>query len=368
MKRYFFKSGKNTIGWGIDVMKKFFDSNEPYIIAETAYTFEGNKNYLMMQTQSLSHKINAIKYHMLFNIDEYMVKEHSIYNQVKAWILSKKDWKEILIEAKNKSLDTVILVDDTESVEFCHENNELIDAIEIHAACVNDLILLDKTIEYAKKYKKVFIIGISGFEIQELQDIAEYLKNKELKDVLMMYGFQNYPTKPDDINLCKMSILKDLLKYKIGYADHTSFSDVNKEYLIYTAFALGANIQEIHFVLEEGIERTDYSTAISSSRLDNIKDTLEICYRGIGNPDFRLNQAEKKYLNSRKVPVYAKDIKQGQNLDKDSISFKRVETPSRQNKFKENEYYYGRRIKNNVIKDKEISISDFEGVQENDNR
>lgn len=343
-------------------MKEYLYSSKPYIIAETAYSFEGDKDYLIKQTKNLSEKADAIKYHLLFNIDEYMINSHSVYNLVKSWIISKSNWIKILTEAKTRGLDTVILVDDMESIKFCYENSELVDAIEIHAACVNDLKLLDYAIEFANAHSKVFIIGISGFEIQELQDISDYLRNKELKDVLMIYGFQNYPTNINDINLSKMAILEDILNYKIGYADHTSFSDVNKEHLIFTAFALGANIQEIHFVLDEGVERVDYSTAIGLKRLETIKNILENSYSAIGNPNFRLNKGEKKYLNVRKVPVYASNLKQGETLDSNSVCFKRVDTPLKQNKFREIESSYGKILKTDVIKDTEISVYDFEDL------
>ena len=342
-------------------MKEYLYSNKPYIIAETAYSFEGDKNYLLQQILNLTDKVDAIKFHILIDIDEYMVASHPVYDSVKSWILSEKDWKEILIKAKKKKIDTVILVDDNESVNFCKKNHELVDAIEIHAACVNDLMLLDKAIEFVKKYNKVFIIGISGFEIQELQNIAEYLLKKELRDVLMMYGFQNYPTNIRDINLSKISILENILQYKIGYADHTTFSDILKEQLILTSFALGANIQEIHYVLDEGVERTDYSTAIDINRFDAIKRYIEDIYCAIGNKDFRLNEGEEKYLNFRKVPVYLKDVQKGQIFDANSVSFKRVGTPLRQNKFRDIEYYYGKKIANDVFKNNEIIFSDFEG-------
>ncbi|MDD2476651.1 MAG: N-acetylneuraminate synthase family protein [Dysgonamonadaceae bacterium] len=340
-------------------MQEYLYSQKPFIIAETAYTFEGSKKYLLQQTLKLSDKVNAIKYHILINTDEYMVYTHPLYKQVQNWLLSKKDWGEILIEAKNKNLDIIVLVDDTEAIKFCNDNSKLIDAIEVHAACVNDLEILNRAIEFANKYDKVFILGISGFEIQELQDIAEYLKKKKLRNILLMYGFQNYPTKINEINLSKMSVLEDILNCKVGYADHTDYSDVNKEVLIYTAFALGANIQEIHYVLEEGVERIDYSTGIGLSRLENIKETLENIYYAIGNSDFRLNEGEKQYLNFRKVPVYSSDFNKGKIFERESVVFKRVETPLRQHRFRGIESNYGKIIKHDVMKDTEICSSDF---------
>lgn len=345
-------------------MKKHIYSNKPYIIAETAYSFEGDKKYLLSQTSQLSDKIDAIKYHMLMNIDEYMAKEHPLYELLKKWIITKEDWKEILIAAKNKNLDTIVLVDDTDSIKFCSENNHLIDAIEVHAACVNDIDLLDKAVEFSIDYNKVFVLGISGFEIQELLDITEYLKDKNVNDLLMMYGFQNYPTNISEVNLSKIKVLEDILKYKIGYADHTEYSNQAKELLIYSSFALGVNVQEIHYVLEEGVKRTDYITGVSNARLEKIKSDLENIYKAIGSPDFRLNEGEKKYLNFRKVPVYKSDLVSEQVLERSLIAYKRVETPIRQHKFNELNEYFGKIIIKDVKKGMEVIIGD---LKEKDN-
>lgn len=225
--------------------------NTPYVIAEMAYGFEGNKEYLMEQTLQVPYSVNAVKYHMLFDIDEYMVPGHSIYPLVKSWILNEEDWISILKKAKEKH-DVIVLADDRKSLRFCAEYFELVDGIEVHAACVNDKRLLGEAIDIAKKYCKTMFIGISGFEIQELFYIREYIKSRGLDNVIFMYGFQNYPTKISEVRLSKIPILHEMLGYPVGYADHTGWDEEEKELMIYTAYALGANIQEIHFALCEG--------------------------------------------------------------------------------------------------------------------
>jgi sialic acid synthase SpsE len=334
-------------------------SNKPYLIGETAYSFEGDYEYLMDMTNALTSKADAIKYHMLFDVDEYMVKSHSVYEGIKSWRLDKEQWQSILSKAKKNNLDTIILADDTASVDFCDENPNLVDAIEIHAACINDLALLDRAIEFSNNHKKVFVLGISGFEIQELLDIKQYLEYKEVKDILFMYGFQNYPTDVKNINLRKIKVLEEILFCKIGYADHTGYDDANKEVLVYSAFSLGCNIQEIHYVLEEGVERIDYSTAIGLDRLGVINKTMKTIYEGLGNPDFRLNEGEKKYLNFRKVPVYKSDLSKGYILTESDVIYKRVDTPAKQNKFMEIQKYYGKKLLCDVDQDSEIIFDDL---------
>ncbi len=335
--------------------------DKPYLIAETAYSFEGDETYLLKQVENLNGtEIDCIKFHMLFNKDSYAVKDYkTLHKYLDKWMLSEEIWTKILNKSKKYNLDTLVLVDDVQSVSFCKRNNELVDGVEVHASCVNDLEILNEAINFAKKYKKVFYMGISGFEIQELSGIIEHLKEFNLEKVVLMYGFQNFPTNLEDINLSKIPLLKDAFGYKLGYADHTRYDNGNKNNLIYTSYAMGANIQEVHYVLKEGEQRTDYITGLDNVSLDKIREKLENIYLSIGKVDFRLNEGENKYLDFRKVPVYTSNLTKDSILEKSDIEFKRVENPKRQHKFKDIKDFYGRRLSSDVKKEKELEIKDF---------
>ncbi len=334
------------------------DMNLPYVIAETAYGFEGDKLFLMEQTTQVPDNIDAIKYHMLFNVDEYMEKRHSLYSSVKSWILDEEDWICVLKEAKKRH-DVIILADDIATAHFCAAHPELVDGVEVHAACVNDKALFNEVINVAKEYHKKMFIGISGFEVQELFNINEYIKNSGLNDVIFMYGFQNFPTKIEEVRLSKIPLLREMLGRPIGYADHTGWNEEGKELLIYTAYALGANIQEIHFVPCEGEERTDFVTAVSAERIAKIAETLKKECEAIGKFDMRLNEGEKQYLNFRKVPVYRSDFGEGYSISEKDIKFIRIEKPSYQHVFSEEEEIIGRQLKKAVSANEEIMPGDF---------
>ncbi|WP_430883976.1 N-acetylneuraminate synthase family protein [Fusibacter sp. JL216-2] len=325
-------------------MKSNYYTNEPYLIAETAYSFEGDSIYLMDQITQLSEEVDAVKFHMMFNLNEYMVKKHSVYNLLENWLLTEKEWKEILVKSKARGFDVIVLVDDFESVEFCMNNNELVDAIEIHAACINDKALMDKAIDFVNEYKKLFVVGISGFEIEELDNVYNYLLSKKINETLMVYGFQNYPTKIEEVNLKKIPYFRERYKTKIAYADHTEYNSSLKSELIMSAYTLGANVQEIHYVIDEGVERTDYITAINNHKLVDMKMLLKRVgsFLGDGNPS--LSEGEKNYLKVRKVPVLAESVKKGECLSENHVMFKRVDRTEESYKFGEAEKYLGKRF------------------------
>lgn len=328
----------------------------PYLIAETAYSFEGDAKYLLEQTKALPVSINAIKYHMLFDIEEYMTPAHSVFDLLTGWMLSKTQWDEILLCAKNKGHDVIVLADDIESIRYLTEKNNLIDGVEVHAACINDKELLDSAINFAKKFDKTLYLGISGFEIQELCLIIEHINSYNLDKVVLMYGFQNYPTKIEEVRLAKIPIIKDMFNLPVGYADHTKYDDPCKDRLISTAYCLGANIQEVHYVINEGEKRTDAITALSVLGLERIQNMLKENYTMIGNADFRLNQGEKNYLNFRKVPAFAEDFAEGHVIKKEDICYIRIENPKYQHAFDGDVELIGKELLTSVNKHQEITF------------
>lgn len=332
----------------------------PYVIAETAYSFEGNGDYLLAQTKQLPEEIKAIKYHMLYDIKEYMDEKHSVYPLLQSWIISEEKWTEILSCAKEKKHDVIVLADDISTVTYLEKHLDLVDGIEIHAACINDKYLFNKVIEFSNKYNKCLFIGISGFEIVELFDITHYLRDRQCENVILMYGFQNYPTNIKDVQLDKISKLKELLGFEIGYADHTGYDELFKEQMIKTAYVLGAKIQEVHYVLNEGEKRTDSVTAVSADRFKNIYRELVLLDEAIGACDLRLNDGERKYLNFRKVISYARNLKAGHIISKEDFRFIRIENPISQHHFSEELEYIGKKLKVDVSENDEIRIEHFE--------
>lgn len=336
--------------------------SKPYIIAEPAYGFEGDSIYLKKIINEIGETdIDCIKYHMMFNIESYVSSNYKFLKDLLIkWILKEEEWIEILTLAKKNKKENLILVDDRDSIKFCKKYNYLIDSIEVHAACVNDLDLLKEALIFAQENKKRFYIGISGFEITELSEIIEFIKSYNIAEIILMYGFQNFPTKIEEINLKKIKFLSEMYDLEVGYADHTKYDDDNKKNLIQTSYVLGASIQEIHCTLEKGTQRTDYITALSVKEISEIKKNLIDISKILGVVEFRLNEGEKKYLNFRKVPLYSKDMKKGEVIKEDSINFKRVENPKRQNQFNEIINYYGHKLKKDVKKEEEFSLDDLE--------
>ena len=331
----------------------------PYIIGETAYNHEGDIKYLYKMIDDIAElHLNAIKFHMLLNLESYMQKKHPLIKESKKWNFSKNQWSEILNYSNKKGLDIIVLCDDVESIEYILEKNINITAIELHASGLNDYFLLNAV----SKFNKQIILGVGGSIIDEINFAIDLLGNKGINNILLMYGFQSYPTKYTDINLSKMIKIRDLFKLPIGYADHTAFDDPNNEIISIMAATMGYNILEKHYTPDYGIERIDYHAAVGKMQMLKIKELMMLALKVYGNGNLKMSEAELKYGNTgpmKKAVVAKKDIKKGEKLTLDNLWFKRTveESPIKQNQFLQ---LIGLRALHDI---KEDEIVDFSKVE-----
>jgi N,N'-diacetyllegionaminate synthase len=102
------------------------------------------------------------------------------------------------------SKDLMLLFNDKKSIDFGMKFNPKL--IEIHSVCLNDIHLLEKLRANISKDQKV-VLGIGGTDLYEIENAIETLKHD---NIILMFGFQNYPTKYKDINLNKIRKIKQL--------------------------------------------------------------------------------------------------------------------------------------------------------------
>lgn len=301
-------------------------NKKPYIIGETAFHHEGDKFFLkelIIHAQNLG--LNAIKFHFTVDIDNYMVANHEAINILRPWCLNETDWDEVLTDVK---IDIIGLCNDVKSVEYAIKSKFNIAAIEIHATGLNDIFLLDK----ASQFDKTIILGTGGSTLDEIEFAINFLKNRGKHDILLMHGFQNYPTDFRDIKLDRMNKLANLFNLPIGYADHTDPLNPYNEYITCLGIANGHNIIEKHFTHHFGEKRIDSQAAISIEQMEKVKEIADITFNTISqNNSLRLTPAELKYGNTgpmKKAIVAKNEIKKGDLISLKNIAFKRTNNSS----------------------------------------
>lgn len=334
----------------------------PYLIGETAFHHEGDADFLLeLIDEGIDAGADALKFHLLFDVLDYMISDHAAIDVIKKIAIPENKWDAILSHVSSRKVDIILLCNDISSLQWVNLNQDKFNivAVEIHATGLNDVFLLKEAVNF----KKTIILGVGGSTFDEIKYAIDFLVDNNKNDIFLMHGFQNYPTMYEDINLKRMKFLQDAFDLNIGYADHTDPEDKNANLISVLPQAMGFHVLEKHFTHKYGEKRIDAQAAVSISDFKEVKNLMNTVMLTIGKNNFIFSPAEKKYGNTgpmKKAIVARRKIKAGSILKLEDIAFKRTNNSA---SIQQNEL--GKLIGNKVNKDIEedqlidISVVDY---------
>jgi N,N'-diacetyllegionaminate synthase len=176
-------------------------------------------------------------------------------------------------------------------------------------------------------FKGRVIIGVGGSEIPDIHSSIKFLGQIGMHDIMLMYGFQSFPSDYNFINLAKLNLFSAIFKLPIGYADHTAFNDPHNAFVSVLAAAMGFNILEKHYTPDFGKERIDHHAAVGKDIMKQIKELIAVALAAHGKETLDMSVAEKNYGNvgpNKKAIVSKRHIKKGEILSEKDIWFKRT--------------------------------------------
>ena len=294
------------------------------LIAETAWHHQGDFGFMKKLVSEISQHANAdiIKLHVTLDLKEYMAEDHPLFDGTRECMFGEMQWKEIIKLILSGEKELMLLFNDTKAVEFGMQYNPT--HVEIHSVCLNDINLLTSLRQHLARETKL-VLGAGGSSLYEIENAINILQHP---NIVLMFGFQNFPTKYEDINFAKMRrIMKLFPEFEFGYADHTAWDEPNNVLITLLGAALGMNYVEKHVTIAYGEERIDWSAAVSIDMFNEIKEKMDLIQACNGDRLLRLNKGEKEYSifgPMKKAAVLTKDLKAGQKLERDMLAFKRT--------------------------------------------
>ena len=147
-----------------------------------------------------------------------------------------------------------------------------------------------------KNFKKVFI-NFSGYHFKEINFLLNKYKKYKNK-IILLYGFQAYPSKFYDLRLSLFDLFKKK-GFKYGYSDHTYFKNDN-ELVLATSIAItkGVKFIEKHICLNQNLMPPDYITALEFDKFKLYVSFAKKLFDEINKENYEMLSAEKKYHNN----------------------------------------------------------------------
>lgn len=299
-----------------------------HLIAETAMHHDGDFNFFKNLIINIAQNTDAafIKLHIMLDIDEYMHTDHPAYQWAKDRLFDELQWTEIVNLVLKNEKKLMLLFNDKKAIDFGMSFNP--DIVEIHSVCLNDLNLLNH-LKSKITQDTYLVLGVGGSTVYEIENAISVLNHKK---IVLMHGFQNYPTKYEDINFAKIRRMMQLFpEFAHGYADHTAYNNDNNILITLLGASLGMEYVEKHVTTAWGEERCDWSAAISIEMFNELSEKLKVLTVSNGNGLLTLNSGEQSYSTfgiNKKAAILRSNVKKGDVFTSECFTFKRTAQPS----------------------------------------
>ena len=297
------------------------------LIAETAWHHDGDFAFFSnLINKIINSSADVIKVHVLLDLKKYMDDSHPGFEFSKQRIFSTSQWSEILSKIQSSNKELMTLINDVDALKLAAQYQPSL--VEVHSVALNNYTLL-RDIDQTFSDDTKIVLGVGGSSIYEIENAASQFKNKK---IVLMFGFQNYPTNYEDVNFNKIRrIMKAFPEYEFGYADHTAWDIKENTLITLMGAALGMDYIEKHVTTQYGEQRTDWSAAINFEMFEEIKRGMNILDKCNGDGLLRLNAGEQKYCEAgmmKQIAIANKDINIGEIFELGSVDFLRSGLPN----------------------------------------
>lgn len=331
--------------------------NRLNIIAEIAQGFEGNfeQSKLLIKAAAKAGA-DGVKFQLVY-ADELATADYQYYSLFKELEMEEAQWK--LLKYYASSLGTQLIVDVFGEKSLATAENIGIDTIKVHGTDITNLGLLEAI--SSSSIEKV-ILGVGGAYWGEIEKAIQILKNKNL---VLLCGFQGYPTKTADNHIGRMNVIKEKVNsihssFQMGFADHPG-EEKFASTICLVALGAGAEVIEKHLTLGKVMELEDFESALNPDEFQEFVTQLKTGKHAFGRyieeEDFGMSEAEKTYRkNVRRDVVAQKEITQGETLNTKNVTLKRTAKIAT---IKQLELVLGKMVKNTIQKNQPILTKDI---------
>lgn len=170
------------------------------------------------------------------------------------------------------------------------------------------------------KYGMPVILSTGMANLAQVAIAYDTLQEAGVKDISILHCTTNYPCPMNEVNLRAMQTMKEAFKCRVGYSDHTMGIEVP-----IAAVAMGAEIIEKHFTLDQNMEGPDHKASLEPNELKYMVDCIRNIEVALGDGIKRPNPSEVEISKVVLKSIVAKTpVKKGDLLTADNITIKRA--------------------------------------------
>jgi N,N'-diacetyllegionaminate synthase len=321
-----------------------FSKNKVYLIAEIANSHEGNFE-TAKKLIDVAHSSNAdiVKF-QLFKTAELLEKNHESFHIFQKLEMKNSEWSKLIAFAKRKKIKVFFDVFGISSAKIAYKLKP--DGFKIHTSDITNSQLLN----FFSKSKKPILLSTGGVTTKEISYALERL-TKNNKEIILMHGFQGYPTKLLDLNLFRITELKKQFGLPVGIMEHVSGNSDMALIAPLLGMSLGATIIEKHLTLDRSFKGTDYFSSLNPNEFKTLSKLIHSTKQSLGSKDLIFSKNELLYrLKHKKNTITKRPLKKNTLLNENLFTYKRTKLKKESVPY----YEFNYKLTKNKIKKGEI--------------
>lgn len=339
-----------------------------HIIAEMAWGHDGSlSKAIELMKASKESGADSFSIH-LTDLPNYMVNYYGsgagkvsqgredldVYKYLDDINIDNEGWQELAEIAKQIGLDLCVMPNDIQSLDFSEKKIDPKFYV-VSPACFAEEDMLEAI---AKTRKKTFF-RIGGSYLAEIESAISIFRENKNDKIVLLHGFQNYPTKIEETDLSLLQTLKNVFNVEVGLADHIDGNSPLAKIIPLLSLPYGATYIEKHITLDRADKSEDFESALNPTDFKEFVDNVRASEIAIGSSSFKkLSEATLRYRKIVRKRIVAKvGIPKGQEISMNDLIFKRCDvglTPEN------TRYLIGRKSNKDIAKDEVVDFSTVE--------
>jgi len=323
-----------------------------FLIAEMACAHQGDvEKACELSDVAVKAKADAVQI-QVFMKELYMSPFDQNYELICRLELAQEEFQTVIDRIKQNNILLFAAGYDVESIKFLIRNN--VDAFKVHSADTsNPEVLLE-----VDKSKKPIFLSCGASKIEEIKNAIDFLQKNGASDIILMHGYQGFPTKLEDTHLNYIKTLERIFGLNVGFYDHVDGGSILAKIIPMMAIAYDAQVVEKHFILTREDKGIDYESSLDPENFIEFCNLIRESEKAIGKKEIRdFTIGELNYRDVCKKSIVSKtEIFKGEKITRDKVMFVRSEPGIPPNRFAEIE---GKTSKRNINKYQNLTYEDF---------
>ena len=188
--------------------------------------------------------------------------------------------------------------------------------------------LLKNGSDYLTNLRLIRAMGETGLKtilstgmatLSEIDDAVRAFRETGNENLMLLHCTSSYPTPAEDVNLARISSLREVFNVEVGFSDHT-----NGTTAAVGATILGARWIEKHFTLNKNLPGPDHWFSMDAPELRQLVTSIRGVEKMLGTSAVGPSKSELQGRRDFRLScVASRDISRGESLLPSDITFQR---------------------------------------------